>query len=118
MKVVRIDEVGAEPYVNRLFTSPDVTRQLLLPESREFAMNVVNFGPGVRNKFHTHDREQILIVTAGKGVVATETEERTVTSGDIILIPAGEKHWHGSVGEPFSHIYVSPAGSKMTQLED
>jgi quercetin dioxygenase-like cupin family protein len=39
--------------------------------------------------------------------------------GDIVLIPAGEKHWHGSNGESdFSHIFVSRKGSKMTQLED
>lgn len=118
MKVVKIDAVTREAYVNPLFTSSEVTRQVLLPESKENVVNVVNFGKGVRNKFHTHDREQILIVTAGRGVVATESEERTVTVGDIVLIPAGEKHWHGSVGEPFSHIFISPVGSKMTQLED
>lgn len=118
MKVVKIDDVSTEAYVSPLFTGPEVTRQVLLPDSREHVMNVVHFGKGVRNKFHTHDCEQILIITAGRGVVATETEERTVTAGDIVLIPAGEKHWHGSTGEPFSHIFISRAESKMTQLED
>jgi quercetin dioxygenase-like cupin family protein len=51
-----------------------VTRQTLLPDSKEFNCNVVNFGKGVRNKFHSHDHEQILIVTAGEGIIATETE--------------------------------------------
>ena len=117
MKIVRIEEVGKEAYVTPLFSGPEVTRQVLLPESREYVVNVVNFGKGVRNKFHTHDHEQILIVTAGMGVVATENEERSVTVGDIVLIPAGEKHWHGSVGEPFSHIFISPQGGRMTQVE-
>lgn len=119
MNVVRIDEVSKEAYSNPLFTSPDVTKQVLLPDSRENVVNVVHFGKGVRNKFHTHDCEQILIISAGKGVVATEKEEKVVTVGDIVLIPAGEKHWHGSNGESaFSHIFVSKKGSKMTQLED
>ena len=118
MKVVRIAEVAMEAYVNPLFTSREVTRQVLLPESRDNVVNVVNFGAGTRNKFHSHEQEQILIVTAGRGVVATETEERTVTVGDVVLIPAGEKHWHGSVGEPFSHIFISLRGDKLTRLED
>jgi quercetin dioxygenase-like cupin family protein len=119
MKVVRIDEVQKEVYLNPLFTGPEVARQVLLPDSQENVVNIVHFGKGVRNKFHTHDCEQILIISAGKGVVATEKEERVVTVGDIVLIPAGEKHWHGSNGESaFSHIFVSKKGSKMTQLED
>ena len=99
MKVVRIDEVSKEAYLNPLFTGPEVARQVLLPDSQENVVNVIHFGKGVRNKFHTHDCEQILIITAGRGVVATEQEERVVTVGDIVLIPAGEKHWHGSNGE-------------------
>jgi quercetin dioxygenase-like cupin family protein len=119
MKVVKIDEVSREAYLNPLFTGPEVARQVLLPDSQENVVNVVHFGKGVRNKFHTHDCEQILIITAGRGVVATEKEEKVVTVGDIVLIPAGEKHWHGSNGESdFSHIFVSRKGSKMTQLEE
>ena len=118
MKVVTIKDSKKETFSNPLFTGSDVTRQVLIPDSRELVATVVNFGKGVRNRFHSHDCEQILIVTAGRGVVATEKEERPVTLGDVVLIPAGEKHWHGSVGEPFSHIYVSKSGSKLTQLED
>ena len=119
MKVVKISEVSKEPYVNPLFTGNDVTRQLLMPESNEYNINIVNFGKGVRNKFHAHDSEQILIVIAGKGIVATETEEKVVTKGDVILIPADEKHWHGADKDSeFSHIFVTKAGTKLTQLED
>jgi quercetin dioxygenase-like cupin family protein len=119
MKVVRIDEVSKEAYAHPLFTGPEVARQVLLPDSQENVVNVVHFGKGVRNKFHTHDCEQILIISTGRGVVATEQEEKIVTVGDIVLIPAGEKHWHGSNGDSdFSHLFVSRKGSKMTQLED
>ncbi len=119
MKVVRIDGVTKEPFPNPIFTGSDVTKQVLLPESKEFTANVVNFGKGVRNKFHRHDGEQILIVTHGKGIVATEGEERIVTVGDIILIPAGEKHWHGAAKDSdFSHIFITRGGHKTTQLEE
>jgi quercetin dioxygenase-like cupin family protein len=81
-------------------------------------MGIVNFGKGVRNKFHTHSGDQILIITAGKGIVATETEEKAVTVGDVVLFPAGEKHWHGATQDSeLSHITVQIKGSKMTQLE-
>ena len=119
MHVVRIDDVPKIPRKSTLFTSEQVTAQPLIPEGGDFTMNVVNFGMGVRNKFHVHESDQILIVTAGKGVVATEQEQRVVSVGDIILFPAGEKHWHGATEDSeFSHIYITKADSKTTQVED
>jgi quercetin dioxygenase-like cupin family protein len=119
MEIVNLGNVPKEPFVNDLFTGTDVTRQDLFPDSREYRINNINFGKGIRNKFHSHEAEQILIVTAGKGVVATEQEERVVTLGDVILIPKGEKHWHGSNGDSeFSHIFIYRKGSKRTKLED
>ena len=118
MRVVKIGEVKKEPLRHPLFTGSDLTRQVLLPDSKEFEVNVVNFGKGVRNKFHAHDSEQILLVTSGKGVIATEAEEKVIVVGDVVIIPAGEKHWHGATRDSeFSHIYVTRLGSKMTQLE-
>ena len=118
MRVVKISEVKKEPFKNPIFTGPDVTGQTLLPDSKEFEVNVVNFGKGVRNKFHAHDSEQILVVTSGKGMIATEKEEKVITTGDVVMIPAGEKHRHGATQDSeFSHIYVTRSGSKLTQLE-
>ena len=119
MEIVSLSNVPREPFINDLFTGTDVTKQSLLPFSREYEINNVNFGKGVRLKFHSHDAEQILIVTAGTGFVATEQEERVVTLGDIIFIPKGEKHWHGPKGNSeFSHIFILRKGSKHTNLED
>jgi quercetin dioxygenase-like cupin family protein len=79
----------------------------------------VNFGRGVRNKFHRHDGDQLLIITAGRGIAATEGEKRVVTVGEIVVFPAGEKHWHGATTESeFSHIVITRVGVKLTQLED
>ena len=119
MEVVSLSNVPKEPFINDLFTGIDVTKQALLPDSSEYEINNVNFGKGVRLKFHSHDAEQILIVTAGTGIVATEQEERAVTLGDVIFIPEGEKHWHGSKGDSeFSHIFIYKKGSKYTKLEN
>lgn len=119
MRVVKISQVGKEAFESPLFTGADVTKQILLPDSKEFNLNVVNFGKGVRNKFHAHDNEQILIVTSGKGIIATENEETLITEGDVVLIPAGEKHWHGATEDSeFAHIFVSKLGTQLTQFEE
>lgn len=119
MRVVKISKVDKEAFDSPLFTGSDVTRQILLPDSKEYNLNVVNFGKRVRNKFHAHDSEQILIVTSGKGIIATEKEEKMITEGDVAIIPAGEKHWHGATKDSeFAHIYVSRLGTKLTQLEE
>ena len=120
MKVVKVSQVARETRVSPLFTEP-VTMQPIVDTdlSKRFRIAQVTFGKGVRSKFHSHTIEQILIVTEGKGIVATENEEVTVVPGDIIFIPAGEKNWHGAAkGSTFSHLYVMSPDSKTTQLED
>jgi len=113
-----MNEVPRESNVSPLFTGKDVTHQPLVGESKDFRMAIVNFGKGVRNKFHTHSGDQILIITAGKGIVATETEEKAVTVGDVVLFSAGEKHWHGATPDSeLSHITIQISGSKTTRLE-
>jgi quercetin dioxygenase-like cupin family protein len=120
MKILTMERVNKGPVANRsLFTGPEVTMQVLLPESREFNVNVVHFGRDVRNKWHTHDSEQILVVTSGKGYIATETEKKVIQPGDVVIIPTGEKHWHGATeSSEFSNIYLSKKDSRLTQVED
>ena len=119
MQVIKMNAVAKERFESPLFTGPEVSRQTLLPDSKEFNVNVVNFGKGVRNKFHAHSNEQVLIITSGQGYIATETEKVVISVGDVVLIPAGEKHWHGAVEDSeFSHIFVSRLGTELTQLED
>ena len=114
MKVRRINETPKESAAGPNFTG-EVSRQPIAPESTSFAASVINFGKGVRNHFHIHESDQLLIVTAGKGVVVTETERQEVEPGDIVLAPAGEKHWHGALPESeFSHITVTLAGAQAT----
>jgi len=120
MKVVKISKVKKERYSGKLFTGPVAMQPIIGKElNGDLVISQVNFGPSVRNKFHSHSRVQILIVTKGKGIVATEKEQKTVVVGDIIFIPSGEKHWHGAAaGCKFSHLYIMSPDSKTTQLED
>ena len=111
MKVVRISDIKAQEDTGKIFKGK-VTRQPIIGEStNELRIAVINFSPGAVNIFHTHTFGQILYVTKGRGIVATEKEEVTVTPGTIIFIPAGERHWHGATKDTaFSHIAIMPPG--------
>jgi quercetin dioxygenase-like cupin family protein len=120
MKVVKLSEVQSEAVNTPLFTGGDVSRQTPFVPDDLTSLNfgVVSFGSGARNKMHRHTSDQILIITEGTGVVATPSEEVTVTKGDVILIPANEDHWHGAPGStPMAHITIQAKGSTTTQVE-
>ena len=72
---------------------------------------VVTFEPRARTAWHIHPKGQILIVTAGLGRVQREggpIEE--IRPGDVVLIPAGEKHWHGaSPTAAMTHVAINEA---------
>ena len=108
MKVVRIAEVVEVDATDApIFTGGRVSRQSLIGEgvSESFNFNIVNFGPGARNRPHVHTSDQILFVTKGEGLVGADDEVAEVTVGDTVFIPAGERHWHGATDDSdFSHV--------------
>jgi quercetin dioxygenase-like cupin family protein len=121
MKVVKPNEVPKESADSPLFTGGPVTRQALVTPDmgNDFNINIVNFSPGARNKMHIHTSDQVLFVTAGKGIIATEAVEEVITTGDVVHVSAGEKHWHGATPDSaFSHIALTAKGSKTTQVEE
>lgn len=120
MKVIKVNELPEQSVVSPLFTGGTVTRQVLFsPEmATQFELGMVNFAVGARNKFHVHTSDQVLFAITGNGIVATESEEHSVSPGDVIHIPAGEKHWHGAtVDSKFSHLTLLAAGNTTEQIE-
>jgi quercetin dioxygenase-like cupin family protein len=72
---------------------------------------MVKFEPGAGNRMHAHTGEQVLVVTEGKGVVATEKEDQIVTPGTIVYIPANEMHSHGATKDSaFAHLSIQTPG--------
>jgi quercetin dioxygenase-like cupin family protein len=60
------------------------------------AANRVGFEPGARTNWHTHPLGQTLYVILGVGRIQTKGGPiREIKAGDVVWIPAGEKHWHG-----------------------
>jgi quercetin dioxygenase-like cupin family protein len=112
MKVVNPAEVAmVEVKDSPLFIGKVASRFFFRPDkdNTDIGIGEVTFAPGARNVFHTHSAGQILYITAGRGIVATEKEEVTVTPGMVVYIPAGEKHWHGATkNSSFSHLSILP----------
>jgi quercetin dioxygenase-like cupin family protein len=71
----------------------------------------VTFEPGARTAWHTHPLGQMLIVTAGCGLVQSEGGPvMKIRPGDVVWCPPGEKHWHGATrSTAMTHIAIIEA---------
>ena len=83
----------------------------------------VHFEGGSRTKLHKHDGNQVLVCTKGRGSLVTyektgggrdrfgirKTQTVRLAPGDIVHIPAGTLHTHGSTGNgaEFAHIAIN-----------
>lgn len=81
----------------------------VLPSTDGTMVNSVTFTPGARTFWHTHERGQLLVVTAGTGWVCVDGEEpQELRVGDLVWAAPGERHWHGAGGETLmTHLAVS-----------
>lgn len=49
--------------------------------------------PGSQVPYHYHhERESVIVVISGEGIEVIDGHEIPITAGDILFIPAGEKH--------------------------
>ena len=76
----------------------------------------VTFEPGCRNNWHIHHAKegggQILLVTGGRGWYQEWGQPaRQLHAGDVVVIPAGVKHWPGAAKDSwFAHLAVEVPG--------
>jgi len=98
--------------VDPLFSAPDPAR---------VRGASVTFEPGARTAWHTHPLGQTLFFTAGAGWVRSwGGPVLEVFPGDVVWIPAGEKHWHGATAmTAMSHLAITEAldGKAVEWLE-
>lgn len=74
----------------------------------------VTFEPGCRNNWHIHHRGgQVLYCTAGKGWYQQEGKPaQSLKPGDVVVIPAGAKHWHGAT-EGSTNEWLEPVSDNV-----
>lgn len=108
MKITRPDLMKAEHHESDMFTGKVLMQNLIAEgDAPSLRVTAVTFPEGCRNTWHTHSTEQVLIVTDGVGIVATNIEEREISKGDVVLIDPLERHWHGAKdGHDMTHLAI------------
>lgn len=97
MRVFEMDEAPKSESSDPIFTGTVSIQDLVTGgESKDLDIGLVHFGPGVHTKLHVHESDQVILGTAGKGIYATEHEQREAKAGTMVLFPQGERHWHGA----------------------
>lgn len=111
MLVVRGNEIKAER--GTTFTGETWQTRLVPPQPPDGnGVTLVRFEDGSRTNWHVHPGDQILYILEGEGRVGTETEEQQVGPGDIVVLPARQRHWHGAAaGKRMTHLAVSLGGA-------
>lgn len=109
MIVIRPDQqAGVSGKPGSQFTG-SVHPYLTMPSTDGVTVNTVTFTPCSRTYWHHHERGQILLVLAGRGLIqAAGGPVRVLRAGDVVWAPPGERHWHG--GGPDSvmvHVAIS-----------
>jgi quercetin dioxygenase-like cupin family protein len=81
----------------------------VLPATDGVTINSVFFPPAARTFWHHHERGQILHVLGGGGLICSHGERpRRLRAGDVVWVPAGERHWHGAApGSFLIHLAIS-----------
>ena len=78
----------------------------------------VTFEPGCRNNWHVHHAlsggGQLLLCVDGQGWYQEWGKPaRALNPGDVVVIPAGVKHWHGAAADSwFTHLAVEVPGEE------
>ena len=102
-------------------------------ESTDQDIYHVHFEKGSRTKMHAHNGNQVLVGVKGKGSLEIfkkrgsaksnfkikKTERLSLNEGDIVHIPAGTLHTHGSIDKKkeFSHIAINILPRKKSEYK-
>ena len=121
MEIFKIDRALAHDATASGNFGGQVWMQRLINEqqSTDIELLVVSFEAGGRTRPHIHAVDQILQITSGRGIVATGSERRFVVPGDVVLVPAGEWHWHGAAPDSaMTHISIKRYGATDWTVEE
>jgi len=111
MKLFRHADKAAAPADTKSFVGAARTKLLASSDDPGAAVHVyrVEFADGARTNWHTHSGPQWLLIVEGRVRVQTWAEApQELEAGDAVVIPAGEKHWHGAApGSRGTHLAVN-----------
>jgi len=118
VRVVRLTPAGRSRSHAEIFTGEVDGQTAVGGEiSKDLRLSEYTFKNGARNRWHVHTTDQILVVTAGEGILAGDGEEHPLSVGDVAFIPAETKHWHGAKpGKTMTHLSI--LGAAETRIVD
>ena len=110
----------AQYFIGDSYLAPIAPANLGEGEATVMPMVNVTFEPGCRNNWHVHHgARQILICVSGRGWYQEWGKEPiALTSGTIIDIPEGVKHWHGAARDSwFQHLttHIKTSGEEANE---
>jgi quercetin dioxygenase-like cupin family protein len=83
--------------------------------SKNYNCTVGNFSQGCNAGWRVHDCDQILIVTSGGDIMATEHDQRETNVGDVAHSKTGERHWHGAKADTImGHITITSLAVRLS----
>ena len=109
------NDAYAKYFVGNSYLNP-----LVSPDEAPIFLANVTFAPGCRNNWHIHRATkgggQMLVCVAGEGWYQEEGKKaRSLKGGDVVVIPANVKHWHGAKKDKwFSHIAIEVPGENTS----
>ncbi len=119
MRVVRIGTPPPTEQQRPIFKGRVLAQPLVGEEAQVHRLGAISFRDGARTRLHHHDFDQVLLITEGDGIVATDEHEHHVTSGDVVFVPAGERHWHGAApNASMTHVSVNLVGTTTLDEDD
>lgn len=78
----------------------------------------VGFDQGARTNWHRHDDTQLLFGLSGRCVVVDRAGEALMLDpGDVVVIAAGEEHWHGAAPSSTGEHLAINVGDATTWLD-
>lgn len=119
---IKIEEHAARGDESLTHSIEGVARQqrIAFPgQTSEIAMLVIFFEAGSRNRPHTHEHDQTLLILTGQCIVATETEKYVLSTGEVITILANTWHWHGAARDtPTCQVSLMVSGTSNFEVDE
>ena len=110
MKVFRGQKIPSQPVDSQSFVGTASAQRLGQSEDgTPVVVYRVEFQSGARTNWHIHSGAQWLLIVDGRIRIQRWGEPaRDVVAGDAVVIPPGEKHWHGAApGSRGVHLAVN-----------
>ena len=103
----------------KYFIGNSYLKPLAKSEESKISISNVTFEPRCRNNWHIHHAKsgggQMLICVEGEGWYQEEGKPaQSLKPGDVVIIPANVKHWHGAKNCWFSHLAVEVPGEETS----